>query len=312
MDRLLARSDELRKEGVVNAHEIAFFEHRVREWPEEWGRQLRFILFGTFFAPSNILKFPSLGITIASANVRSEKSIARSALTVLEGTIDVPARTVEAVVGAARQINVLVGALSLYEWGNGDIRWWCQVYHGGLSGSIKTKLEHDGFDLTINAILKLRPDVRQKLDAALFWVTESHLQLMEKHNHSPLREFAAYWNAFECLVDAVHLVRPMTKRGRKEKQSAIDEFFRDRPLTAENIQSCYRNFIDPGFRGKARHALQICFANEADRYFDECFSSSTKEIVFIVFETQSIMGRLMLSTHSNDHGLTRDVVAFGS
>jgi hypothetical protein len=80
-----------------------------------------------------------------------------------------------------------------------------------------------------------------------------------------------YWNAFECLVDAVCILRPQPKLSKEEQQEKIDDFFADRALNPATISECYRSFIDRGFVGKATHTLEQCFPDRAGAYVFECF-----------------------------------------
>src|SRR5262249_5141286 len=94
------------------------------------------------------------------------------------------------------------------------------------------------------------------------------------------RIYSSYWNAFECLVEAVHLIYPPATSSSSEKQAEIEEFFRQpgRSITARDIQDCFRSIIDPGFRGKAVHAFQVCFGQkDAVRYSEECFTLKDKQ-----------------------------------
>jgi hypothetical protein len=85
--------------------------------------------------------------------------------------------------------------------------------------------------------------------------------------------FTGYWNAFECLVEAVCLLRPEPKLTKAEKQAGIDAIIRERQskLDVAAVSECYKTFVDPGFVAKASHALQVCFRERAHQYVMECF-----------------------------------------
>ncbi len=42
-------------------------------------------------------------------------------------------------------------------------------------------------------------------------------------------------------------------------------------ITAQHIDELYRSVVNPGFVGKAKHALSVCFEKVADDYIYECF-----------------------------------------
>ena len=48
-------------------------------------------------------------------------------------------------------------------------------------------------------------------------------------------------------------------------------------LTAADVQKCYQDLVNPGFVGKASHALKVCFGSDGDRYAEECFRLSPQE-----------------------------------
>jgi len=136
-------------------------------------------------------------------------------------------------------------------------------------------------------ILKLPAEVRRKLEAALFWVREPRNLLLESYSPDFLRVYSSYWSAFECLVEAVGILKPRPKLTKSEKQAQIDKFVRQRDgkLTAEDIQDCYYNFVNPGLVGKASHALSVCFGNEGERYAESAFDCPTGATGCMTFET---------------------------
>jgi len=87
------------------------------------------------------------------------------------------------------------------------------------------------------------------------------------------RIYSAYWNAFECLVEAVLVLYPLHKLTKSEKQRLIEDYMakRDGKITSEDIVRCYQEIVNPGFVGKASHALNMCFSDEAESYIRECF-----------------------------------------
>jgi len=271
-ERMFARAQDLKNEGMdwALAHGVAWLEERVLRWPPAWGDDLHVVIYGDFEAPSSNLTYPSLGITVHCE--KQEKTIVRDARTVLEATVKVKEKSVPALIDAARRINLLLGAYTLHEWGNAGCGWWSWLTHAS-GGGVLTKLTHDGIERSIAAILKLPAEVRRKLEAALFWVREPRNLLLQSYRPDVLRVYSSYWNAFECLVEAVDILKPRPGLTKSEKQAQIDEFVRqrDRKLTAEDIQDCYHSVVNPGFVEKASHALSECFGTEGERYAEECF-----------------------------------------
>jgi len=72
------------------------------------------------------------------------------------------------------------------------------------------------------------------------------------------------------------MIRPQVKLSRSEKQARLNEFIAERSgkLTPGDIHECYHEIVDPGFIGKASHALRECFGDSARGYIRECFGHS--------------------------------------
>lgn len=277
-ERLLERARELKDGGLdwSQASSLAWLEERVRQWPAAWGNSLHVLIFGDFEAPDSPLVYPSLGISISPE--KQENTIISGPQTVLEATVDVPEKSLTALLDAARRINLLLGTQTLHQWGNVGYGWWSWVTHEG-SGGIVEHLAFDGIDRSVEVILRFPPEVRKKLEAALFWIREPRNFLADSYRVNDLRMFSSYWNAFECLVDAICILRPRESPSKLEKQAQIERFFQDRngEITVQSISDCYRSIIDPGFRAKAAHALCVCFGDEGKRYYDHCFAQSDRQ-----------------------------------
>ena len=255
---------------------IASLENRIANWrtagTEE---QLQIIVFGDFDAPQAELYFKTLGITIHPDKI--ENSIGNPARCTLKASVDIQEKSVPALIDAARRINVLLGAWTLVTWGNCSIRWWSSLTHD-LGGGVIESLDQQNLAQTVDGAMALPEKIRRRVDNALYWVREPRSLLMELHRSDLLRMYIAYWNAFECLVDAVNILRPPTGPNKAEKQQMINEYLADlsRPPTAADIQECYRSIVNPGFVGKATHALRECFGTDADHRIDECFRLSQR------------------------------------
>lgn len=75
------------------------------------------------------------------------------------------------------------------------------------------------------------------------------------------------------MVEAIRIYRPEPDRSRATKQKAIDDYtkrLRGR-LTARHVDELYHSVVNPGFVGRAKHALRVCFDEAASDYFHECF-----------------------------------------
>lgn len=271
--RMLERVQCLRSTGTEwgQAFGKAWLEERIGYWPQGWGDDLEILIYGDFEPPKTRIHTESLGITIHPDKL--QKTPIKSAHCVVRASVKVEERSVAALVDAARRINVLLGAWTLVEWGNSACGWWSWVTHDTGGGTVGA-LDHKDLLGTIDGILKLPQPVRQKVDAALYWVREPRNLFRESYRRDILRTYAAYWNAFECLVEAIHVCRPPRKSSRNKKQQSVNEFFAQRSgeHTIQNIEECYRKIINPGLPGRASYALRVCFPKrEAETYITECF-----------------------------------------
>jgi hypothetical protein len=273
IDRLIARARELQQQGseYYQAFGLADLETRISCWPPAWGDDLWILLYGDFTPPPDDVAFPDLGIRVGAK--KREDSVIKGALTVLDAHVTVQDKSLDSVLDAVRRINVLIGAWTLVDWAHGHRGWWCYITHGTPGGGLG-KLDGAAVEAAAKRVLNLPLPLRRKLDAALYWIRATRsFALGVTPPAAVLEMYSHYWNAFECLVEAVAVAHPPQKLPRDQKQAQIDTFVNARDtLTARDIAELYHQVVNPGFVGKATHALRVCFQDEADRYIRECFS----------------------------------------
>jgi hypothetical protein len=270
-------------------HEKAWLERKIKDWPSGWGDDFQVLIYGDFEPPDTDLHFPSLGIIVYHEKL--EKTVIHSARCVLKATVTIREKSVSEITDAIHRINVLLGVWTLAEWGNVACGWWSHITHS-FGGGVLTKFANQDLNQVIDKVINI-PDpvrkmrkmckMRKKINAVLYWVREPKHLMMEWHRSDLLRIYAAYWNAFECLVKAVQLLHPPPKLSTAEKNKQIAKFFTERngELTKANIDACYHKIVDPGFRGEASYALTVCFPedrfpNIANSYIRECFPMPNK------------------------------------
>jgi hypothetical protein len=281
-DHYVKRVHELQGSGLdwAYASGLAGLEQRINAWPSAWGDDLWILIYGDFEPPSIDLHFPSLGIMVHHEKL--ENTVVRSARCVLRATVTISEKSVPIIIDAARRINVLLGAWTLIGWGTGACGWWSYVTHE-FRGGVLTKPAQEDLDRAIRGVVNLPAEVRQRFDAALYWVREPRNLLSTSHQSDLLRIYAGYWNAFECLVRAVKLVHPPRKMPRDEKQRLIDEVVAkcNGKLTDEDIRKCHR-IVEPPLAEEAKYALEICFPEDrfpglARKYAFECFETRNRD-----------------------------------
>ncbi len=112
----------------------------------------------------------------------------------------------------------------------------------------------------------------------LWWIRHARDDEFTGQQHSSLfLIYLSYWNALERLVEAVERLQPPTKLTRKEKNDAVAAFSAGltSPPSAEDVQKCYHELVNPGLKRRARHAFEFAErtlpAFSADEAFEMCF-----------------------------------------
>lgn len=257
-------------------------ESMIKLWPSGWGEDLNILIYGDFEPPNEDILIPELGITIN--HVKKENTPIKSAGCVLVASVKVEAKNLESLIDAIRRINILLGAWTLFKLGHSALGWWSYISHG-TSGGVIHKLERDkNLEIIIRNISNLPVNTRKKIDAALYWIREPRNLIRDSYRSDILRIYSAYWNAFECLVDAAHEIIPeqgISKSERKrQKEKEVNDIVdkikkQNKELTLEDVIECAR-IVNPGFRAKASHALRVCFPDVAMRLINQCFEIPEK------------------------------------
>jgi hypothetical protein len=259
MAALNKRAAELQATGFSRwvAFYTAELEARIARWPESWGDDLQVLIYGDFDAPDHDLDYPALGITVKAG--KRTNTIIKTALCVMNARVKVREKSLPAVLDAAARLNTFLGIWTIIDWGNRGVGWWCHLTSGTMAG-VGGPFKKEGIEDVLVGIERLPPEVKRKVRAALYWIREPKQMMLEGFKNDILRVYAGYWNAFECLVEAVCLIRPQNKMKKQEKQHGIAQFVADRQgkLDVASLGECYRLFVDPGFVAKTSHALRVC------------------------------------------------------
>jgi hypothetical protein len=184
-------------------------ETRIAHWPEKWGDDLQVMIYGDFDAPDHDLDYATLGITVEAGNKRTN-TINMSARCVVSARVKVREKNVSAVLDAAARLNTFLGIWTMIDWGNRGVGWWCSLT-GGTRGFVGGPFKKEGIEDALAGIERLPQKVKRKVRAALYWIREPKRMMLETFKNDILPVYAGYWNAFECLVDAVCLIRPHRK-----------------------------------------------------------------------------------------------------
>lgn len=281
IESYLARSRELRAAGLSSIHAsgLADLETRIKEWPAGWGDNLEIIIYGDFEPLESALELPNLGIVVHPGNL--ENTFIKAGLTVHKATVSIKEKLIDSLIEATHRINIFLGSFSLVNLGNISCWWWSGMMHDTQT-AMGSSLLHADLPNCVVALLamtynkKLEPTGR-KVRAALYWLRVPRKTVKEHYKSDILQTYAAYWNAFECLVEAVLTLFPYQKLNRAEKQLAIEQLFESHghKISADFVQAAYLQIVRPGLAAKATHALQVCFGKKAaQHYTNECFQLS--------------------------------------
>jgi len=279
INQFFERAKELKDTGLdwLHAHGIADLEQKIKNWPKKWGDDFVVLIYGDFEPLTEKLTIENLGITISPEVL--ENTVVKNERTVHKATVKVHEKSIESVVDAVRRINIFIGTFVLVTWCNSYCNWWSYITHGSSGGGVKTTLSKEGQKRAIDGVILMKPEIRKKVDYALYWLREPKNSMFKWHRLDLIRYYAAYWNAFECLVDAVNIAKPKPKKTKFEKQELIDTLFEDndKNVSPKFIQDAYINIVNPGFKKKAEQALTTCFGDLAKHYMDECFNLENKD-----------------------------------
>ncbi len=279
--RFRKRASELESSSInwSHAHNRAWLEELINHnWPSGWGDDLQVLIYGDFRPPDSDAVDEHLGITVFSEDLsKQENIIIRNALCVVKAKLSIDDRSVESIVDAFARLNVFLGAWTLASRGNVRFGWWCHLVHGNVAGTIED-FEIGKISNVASRLCDLPDRVRQKVEAALYWMRATPATLSSHTQILAFKVFTDYWNAFECLVDAVHILRPEQKVSNAVKQQRIDNYLEHcggHP-SVQQIDELYHSVVSTGFVGKAGYALRECFGNAAYDYIHECFERPDK------------------------------------
>jgi hypothetical protein len=214
--RQFARVEALEATGMERGHafSLASLEQKIEEWPKEWGHDVHVLIYGDFAAPKDEINIRSLGVRVLPKPRKG--TIIRGALMVVDAIVSNEERSVAGLIDVRRRMNSLLGMWFLKDWGHGAVDWWCSLTHGPFAGVSLHSLTSEVDNMSA-AVLQLPTEVQRRIRAALYWVREPRELFMQSYKSDSLRVYAGLWNAFECLVDAVELLRPQSKPALPER-----------------------------------------------------------------------------------------------
>lgn len=256
---------------MSEANQHAYIEYCLNNWPSNWGKHFHVLVFGDLNPPRQTCYFPELQIELL--HEPQHNTYICTARTVLIAKAKINEISLSELNNAFERINILVGVYNLLAWCGTGIGWSSYITDT-KPGGVVYDFDENGMNDVINFMTKLDAPVRQKVEAALYWLRAPRKNARGSGKDDVLKTYSLYWNAFECIVEAILLIFPIRKLSKSDKQKKLDELIKNKQgsININDIDNFYRDVIYLGFAGKAKHALQICFADQSDKYIYECFT----------------------------------------
>jgi hypothetical protein len=191
---------------------------------------------------------------------------------VVQARVSVSERTVAGLIDAANRITTLLSVYSASVAGAASAGWWCHLTHG-TEADQRTPLLHERILPVLETLQRLPRPVERRVRTALYWIAEPRPAAIEVYRLDLTRRFVGYWNAFEALVDAVCLLKPVVEPARQDQVEELRRFIASRgaAIGLEDIGTAYHRFAAADFAVRASRALTLCFGTDAQAQIDLCF-----------------------------------------
>lgn len=281
-DQLLTTVKKLREEGAswVEAFGLAKLDMRIKDWPQHWGDDVQASIYGDLEIETDV-NLPVLGITIKADKVmpKGEAGFVFRAPYCYTATVQVSSKDKEGVLEAVNRLEKFLAAWRTTDWGGSGINYWCHFFNG--DGRVMSCLDSgklDGIRKALSTIARYTDHQQRLIWRAAWWLRQCRRSIFVDPNPSVFGEYLAYWNALECLTEAVCDRRnPPETLTKLEKDKAIQEYeAKHQTLTSGDIDKLYNEVVNPGLPRLIRHALTVCFGVVGEQYYAECFTRKPK------------------------------------
>ncbi|HXS41149.1 MAG TPA: hypothetical protein VN766_13265 [Stellaceae bacterium] len=275
------RMGELRAEGL--SHHDAFERSNLEQRAEIALRQSKTHLIVWLFGALDLKRrydFPEFGLVITGDVDKNPGHIFRVG-TAYKAEVALRSADIAGLLEAIERVERFIAAWHLVS-GGGDIHYFSAFMHGMSLGAAGVNLDADEALLSsFDSVVRALPErARSLVDRAASWFRQGKTGYFAGGWRSSIfAEYAAAWNAFECLVGAICSLNPPRGTNRTEKQQLINDYLASigRPPTLQDIDFCYSRIVNPGLRHETTHALRLIFGATADQYLAELFSATPQE-----------------------------------
>ena len=278
LQQLLLHITQLEAEG--NSHTAAFerarLERKIASWPETMGDDLVVWLYGGLEIHQDV-NLPRLGIRISSQ--KTTRGFSFGTADAFECRISVSTKDLNGVMDGIHRLEKFMNAWNLIAWGR-PIHYSCMFFP--IDAILTTNLTEElvGIEHTLNVLDGFTKKQQAIISRALWWLRQCQSSTFYGSGEaSPFNVYMAYWNAFECLVSVICDICPSKKASSADKLKDVANYFKNisGDPTPDQIQKCYRQYIDAGFKPKADHTLKIVYGKVSQQYYDECFTQKPDE-----------------------------------
>lgn len=280
----MATVKKLREEGksFIEASELADLDMKINQWPKNWGKDLQASIYG-FLEIQVKVELPELGITIEPKKEvpkKDEGGFVFGAPYAYSAKVQVSSRDKEGVLDAINRLEKFLSAWRMTEWPGRAINYWCFLFY--RSAGVQTCLDSEKLDNTkraLSAISKYTEHQQRLIWQAAWWLRQCEEPFFNNPNPSVFREYLAYWNALECLTEAICDMGKPKKLTKSQKNTLISNYITqiNRTPTYEDINKLYNQVVNPGLPQKVKQALSVCFGVVGEQYHRECFKKQPKE-----------------------------------
>ncbi len=276
---------KLREEGksYTAAHELAGLDMKIRSWPKGWGEDLVASIYG-FLEIQVKVELPELGIIIEPKKEVPKKDGGKfvfGAPYAYSAKLELSSKDKESVLDARNRLEKFLSAWRMTEWPGREVNYWCYLFSKG-GGGVLTSLDNEKLEdikRALSTITKYTESQRALIWQAAWWLRQCNDSFFNNPNPSVFREYLAYWNALECLTEAICDINKPKKLTKQEKNSIINQYLSkiNRVPNVEDIYKLYNHVIDPGLSQKIQHAFLVCFRHVGNQYYEECFKKQPKK-----------------------------------
>jgi hypothetical protein len=168
------------------------------------------------------------------------------------------------------------------EWPGRPISYFLRLARLSVSVSVETLLDAkrlESIKTALSAIDTYSPKQQKLILLAAWWLRQCERPSWYDTTPYTFHEYLSYWNALECLTEAICDRWTPAGLTTPQKDARIRKYMAQisRPPTCEDIDKLYNKIVNPGLSHKVKHTLGVCFGVVGEQYYEECFKKQPEE-----------------------------------